>query len=300
MSKKGIARSIIVGFMLAMMAAVVFLIFIRDVGEASYEFTTTEKCKLSVERNAKYRFAGINLGDEIDCPTRNLVLDRESEEEAKMKIANSMYTCWKQFGQGRLDLFGGESIYCNICYIIDLKIDDPINDFEDYLMETPSPTENLYYYDYLSSFKTEKAQSVVKKKLDLDGIITDSELSDGKYAVIFVYAKGEQNFKKVIEQLTAQSSTGKVVTPIALGTGIAAGAGIGLAIIAAPVAVPVIVVVGTVAIVGVGAFSAVEYVGSVFNPDRHTEWIALNVLSPWNPDETPDILKNDLGCENLV
>ncbi len=306
MHKKGnLARMKVAGFVLAIFVAVVILAFLGKIGFVANETSVEEQCRASVIRNARYHIAGIELGSEIDCPTRKLELKKDlSEDEAKEKLANAMYKCWRQFGQGKLNLFSGNGVYCNVCYIVDVKTKDPLTGFTEYLLTTPSPAENMYYYDYLSSFETSKADEVLGE-IDLNGIkLDDYEISnkpgENKYAVLFVYAKGQDNFEKVKRQLLAQSTAGKVITPVATGIGVAAGVGTAVAIITAPVSVPVIIVAGTAVAVGTGVFVATQWVGSLFNPDSPPDWAAFNLLRVWNPDETPTILKNELGCRQFV
>ncbi len=306
MSKKGnLARMKVAGFVLAVFVAVVILSFLGKISFVANEISVEEQCRASVIRNARYHVAGLELGSEIDCPTRNLELKNDlSQDEAKEKLAKAMYTCWRQFGQGKLNLFSGDGVYCNVCYIVDVKTKEPITGFTEYLLKTPSPTENKYYYDYLGSFETTKADEVLGE-IDLNRIrLDDYEISnkpgDNKYAVLFVYAKGQDNFEKIKRQLLAQSAAGKVITPVATGVSIAAGVGTAVAIITAPVSVPVIVVVGAAVAVGTGVFVATQWVGSLFNPDSPPDWAAFNLLRAWNPDETPAILKEELGCRQFV
>lgn len=331
MFKKGnLARTKLAGFILAIFMAVVFLAFTGNVSMTASDVSVEEQCRASVIRNARYHIAGLDLGSEIDCPTRKLELKKEySEKEAKEKLARAMYGCWRQFGQGRLNLFSGEGVFCNVCYIVGVNTEEPLINFTEYLMTTPSPTENMYYYDYLSSFETSKAGEIVGdielSQLRLEGDEVSNEEGENKYAILFVYAKGQDNFEKISRQLFMKSPAGKAVTPIAFGSGVAAGVGTAVAIttvaglfttgtgvvvtlgsvstvvvLTAPVAVPVIIVAGTAVAVGAGVFIATEWVGTLFNPDSPPEWAAFNLLREWNPDETPEILKDELGCQVFV
>ena len=338
MPKKGeLARAKLAGFALAIFIAVILLAFTGRISLLGEELSVTEQCRASVIRNARYHIAGIDLGSEIDCPTRKIVLEKENDEEAKEKIANSMYTCWNQFGEGRLNLFSGEGVYCNVCYIIDVKTKEPITDFTDYLKTTPSPEENIYYYDYLSGFKTSdskesgvlhkaqrllnsdlrKAEGLELQQLNLKGDVINT---DSKYATIFVYAKGTENIEKLVRQIGLQSAAGKVITPIAIGSATAAGISTGIAvayagssivavvgvisgipvIMVAVVGAPVIVVAGAAVGAGVLVFAATELVGSLFNPDSPPEWSAFTVLRPWNPAQATETLWDELGCTEFV
>lgn len=331
MSKKGdLAKTKLAGFILVVVMAVVFLAFTGKISMTANDVSVEEQCRASVIRNARYHVAGINLGSEIDCPTRKLELKKDySQKEAKEKLARAMYGCWRQFGQGKLNLFSGDGVFCNVCYTVDVNTKEPITDFTDYLLKTPSPTENMYYYDYLSSFETSKAGEIVGnlelKQLKLQGDEISNKEGENKYAILFVYAKGQDNFEKIKRQLFMKSQAGKAATPIAMGVGVAAGVGTAVAIttvaatfttgavgvatlgtistvvvLTAPVSVPVIIVAGAAVAIGVGVFVATQWVGSLFNPDMPPEWAAFNLLRAWNPDETPKILKEELGCKEFV
>ncbi len=331
MSKRGnLARTKLAGFILVLVIAVVFLAFTGKISTIANDVSVEEQCRASVLRNARYHVAGIELGSEIDCPTRKLELKKEySQKDAKEKLARAMYGCWRQFGQGKLNLFSGDGVFCNVCYIVDVKTTEPIINFTGYLLKTPSPAENMYYYDYLSSFETSKAGEILGdielNQLRLEGDEISNREGENKYAILFVYAKGQDNFEKVKRQLFMRSAAGKAVTPIAMGVGVAAGVGTAVAIttvaatfttgavgiatlgtvstvvvFTAPVSVPVIVVAGAAVAVGAGVFIATEWVGTLFNPDTPPEWAAFNLLRAWNPSETPKILKDELGCTELV
>ncbi len=310
MNKKGnLARMKLAGFILVLFMAVVFLAFTGKISRTANDMSVEEQCRASVIRNARYHIAGINLGSEIDCPTRTLELKKEyDQKEAKEKLARAMYGCWRQFGQGRLNLFSGEGVFCNVCYVVDVNTKEPITDFTGYLLKTPSPTENMYYYDYLSSFETSKAGEILGKlelvQIKLEDYEISNEKGDNKYAILFVYAKGQDSLEKIRKQLFMQSAAGKITTPLAAGFGVAAGIGTSAGIVAyiagAPVTVPATIVVGAGVVGGILVATGIEAVGLMFNPDTPPEWAAFNLLRAWNPDETPKILKDELGCQEFV
>ncbi len=299
----GLAKNKLAGFILVLVIAVALLAFIGKISFKTNDISVEEQCRASVLRNAQYHVAGIELGTNIDCPTRTLELkESDSDKEAKKKLADAMYSCWRQFGQGKLNLFNENKVFCNVCYIVDVKTTSPINNFAEHLMTTPSPTENMYYYDYLSSFETSRAGEVLgeleKQKISLkDQGDLSNDKGSNKYAILFVYAKGQNNFEKIKRQLSGESAAGKVIAPIAIGLGVGAAAVI---LATAPVSAPVIAVVGASIGVGAGEFALTHFVGILFNADSPPEWAAFNFLIPWNPDETPAILQEQLGCKEFV
>ncbi len=316
MSKKAMfTQEHLQSFAVALVVMFILLWFVGSWKTVASETSVTEQCRTSVLRNARYHIAGLEIGSEIDCPTRTIELTDETEEQARKEVADGLYTCWKQFGQGELNMFSGNGVYCNVCFIVDVNTEKPITNLGNYLMTTSSPTEQMTYYDYLSNFKTPKAAEILKNvndglqkgKVNPDDIrfAGNSLEPDKKYAIIFVYAKGDEKFlkifdQKMVDQVLAKNDAGKIITGVAVTSGVAAGASVAIIAATAPVSVPVIVVVGGVAVATVGVFTGVEAVGAFFNPDQQYEWLAFNVLREWNPENTPDILKNELGCTELV
>ncbi|MBI2664767.1 hypothetical protein HYX10_05515 [Candidatus Woesearchaeota archaeon] len=314
MDKKGLVQSKTAGFVLVLIALVLWLAWTGKFSMVAEDLSVTEQCRASVIRNARYHVAGLDLGGEIDCPERSIDLKGKSQQDAKQIVADAMYTCAKQFGRGQLNLFKEEGVYCNVCYVIDVNTEKPIENFGDYLMTTPSPAENLYYQDYLAGFKTDAVSddSVVNKfqkffnrdlqvvdELELQTVKSADIKNNEKYAVIFVYAKGGNYIKKMVRQLAFQGAAGRTVTTISIGSAAAAGTSVGLALVATP-AVPVVIVAGAAVAAGAAVFTATEFVGSLFSPDSPPDWAAFTVLRPWNVDETPDILTNELGCTRIV
>lgn len=307
-SKGVFAQNKIVYLVLAMIIGVILVYFTGQWNFFVDDTTVTERCKASVERNARYNIAGLELGSEIDCPTKHIIISG-SEEEAKEKIANAMYTCWKQFGRGKLRLFSEEGIFCNICYTIDLKTDSSVTNFTHYLLTTPSPTENMFYYDYLSSFQSSKAEKALSdvdreslSKLNKESLLE----TDTKYAVIFFYAKGEHWLDKATEILqkeaiaggaavasagivigatVASGVVGKVVLVALSGAAASASTGIGV-----PIAIGI--VVGTA--IGVGVYIGVKSILDFLETDD-TEWAAFTILREWNAEEL-----EKLECTELV
>ena len=315
LNKRGLAQKTVAGFALALAAAVVMLAFIGKFSFVTEDLLANEQCLASVEQNSRYHIAGIDLGSEVDCPTIKKVLEKESGEEAKEEVADAMYRCWKRFGRGQLNLFSGEGVFCNVCYIIDVNTKQPITGFGQYLMETRAPGENMYYYDYLRGFKSEMTEDPalvqdfqgffnnnleVVKDVELESLKTAEIENNETYSVIFVYAKGLNNIEKIIGQITLKSSAGKAITPIAVGSAVLAGATVVGIALTAPVSVPVLVVAGAAVATSAAVFAATEFVGSLFNPGSPPDWAGFTVLRVWNPEETPQILRDELGCQELV
>jgi len=46
----------------------------------------------------------VSLPSDIKCPTKYVKVDATNDEEIKKELADIVYDCWDQFGQGKLEL----------------------------------------------------------------------------------------------------------------------------------------------------------------------------------------------------
>ena len=189
------SQSRLVYLVLALIIGAVLFYFIFQ-ADRNIDKATDERCRISVERNARLRLGEIAIGPTLDCETRDITIGRGySQDEAKEKIAGEMYACWRQFGQGKLDLFKSEGIYCSICSRIKLETEDDITGFYEYLVKTNVPSLKTTYFEYLTGFSTPEAGGVIEVPDEVE--IVNLDLEKGKtYSVIFVYAKGKDEVGK--------------------------------------------------------------------------------------------------------
>ena len=297
------SQSRIAYLVLAMVICVILFYFASKWNSAVDDAASVEKCRISVERNARLKIGELRLGTELDCPVREISIGKNVKpEEAKEKIAREMYTCWKQFGRGKLDLFRENGVYCKVCSIIDLKTEENIDSFSEYLLTTPSPTKGLYYYDYLSSFETSRAEEIVGNslpELNRDG---EELIKDKTYAVIFVYAKGTDTWEKIKGQFKNGILQGaSIITGIGVGSkagGIAAGGAAAVSLLIPGVNVGVVAVVGGT-VVAIATYAFIQKTAWDLTTDQ-PEWFAFNVLREWqSSDESKNALE-DLNCEIVI
>ena len=290
-SKGMFSQSRLVYLVLALIIGAVLFYFIFQ-ADSNIDKAAEERCRISVERNAKLRIRELALGPELDCETREITV-KGSPEEAKEKIAGEMYACWRQFGQGKLNLFKGEIVYCNVCSLIELETKDGIEDFSNYLVETDVPSLKTTYYEYLSGFSTPRADEVVG--ISNPAAVSDEILETGSiYSVIFVYARGKDNIAKLKNHIQT-----KEIHAASLGIGATAGVIATVALAATPLTGGLSIAVGAGIVTGIAVFSAVESGAWIF-ADEHVEWYALSVLRVWTEGKTEDILKDALGCNSVV
>ena len=304
--KRGIEKGTLVLLILALLIMIWYFGFQKSTKAYADQSLAVTACKASVDRNARLHIRGIEFPAKVDCPAQSITVnDADSTFQQKEKIARSMYDCWWEFGQGKLNLFSDEGVYCNVCAYVDVKTKDSITGLPDFLLNQQSPDKNgLTYSDYLTSYNTQNAQKIV-------GEIKTQELVESQYegklpgnnlyAVLFVYAKGEDGRKRLKDHFTLNTNiegqlglTFGILGGAAVGTGLAGtSALVGMATLGAVTGPPGWAIIGTAVVVG----ASVGFISSFFATDKNYEWSAFTVLRQWN--KGTDTLLNNFGCNIL-
>jgi hypothetical protein len=301
LKKRGLENEMVVMLILAVAIAVFSMIFINQTKYSASDSIDVTSCYSSVKLNSNLHLRGIEFPTNINCPARKLeVADNTNEAEgnnaAAKKVADQMYYCWNQYGEGKLNLFNDDGTFCAVCAFIDVKTPTPIHKFPDYLTTATVPDQSgLDYTSYLTGFSTSKASEVL-------GVINGNTLlqnkdqaglpTNKKYAVMFVYARGRDRMQAITDHLTAQTTAGKVglVAGLAAGAGSWAAVAIGLGAVTGPI--------GWIAAgAGVGTMVAVERISYMFSAENMPQWMAFTALREWDATTTQDTLKNDFGCD---
>jgi len=261
---------------LMMLVIISILAFYGDVAAKFRSNDEKMACKTSVLEHAAAHLKIIDLSSDVKCPTRDISVDGD-EEKMKSQLATAMYDCWDQFGEGKLDIFGPDGIYCAVCNRVDFGSKGELTGFGNYLAFTSIPGKDISYLDYLNGYDTKKAQEAFSKtKMDpaWDKPIDMSK----KYSVIFVYAKGGDYVTRVFDAATKSYSIYSLgAGVVVLLTGIATG-GTGF-----------LVWGGIITVLG-GSATYVETGITMERPD-HAAFIVLR-------EYTEDQLKQ-LGCQTL-
>ena len=75
-------------------------------------------CKRSVKAHTLMNVQGINIVQELNCPTKYKTITGD-EEKIKEAIAEEMWTCWDNFGRGQYELFeASKEKFCVVCSVI--------------------------------------------------------------------------------------------------------------------------------------------------------------------------------------
>lgn len=311
--KRGIEKEGLV-LLISVVALLLFylLTVLKGASNAAESSADLAACKGSVIRNAQLRINGLEFPTDIRCPARNVLIKEKESDKANDLIAKEMYYCWDQYGEGKLNLFTDESTYCAICSFIHVDTNQPVTGLQDYLTQTQIPDKSgRLYSDYLAGFQTTRAEAVlgaIKNEPVVEKNMQSSLPGKNDYAVIFVYAKGNDQIRRVINHLTlstAESKVGLAYGAFAgLGAGTAAGGAVATGLMVAgavglAAGPPGWVVIGAGAAIGIAGGALTGWVISFFASPKVPEWAAFTVLREWNGADTAKILTDGLGCESL-
>jgi len=198
---------------LVLIIAIILIVFVGKVTQFMSRQTTVETCRLSVLAAAKSKVLVKPLVDSIKCKTRQIeITDKaillnkkkietfninnieETKNKIKRTIADEMYIAWYQFGQGKLnpygDFEGGSKCMISTQIRFDKSFNEKIPKIEGigtYLEDTPVPTKNFTYLEFLINGKVEKDLNFVQKMLAKEGIEGADFIDTSKlYYTLFV------------------------------------------------------------------------------------------------------------------
>ncbi|MBI4439180.1 hypothetical protein HY640_04570 [Candidatus Woesearchaeota archaeon] len=323
MSKANIAIGTVVMAALAL-AGLILILALTPGYRQGEDILSRQLCKESVIQHAKLHIKSFNPpAEQIKCPTAYLEIRDDKityeyrgkkkdigvsagkngkEQGIKKAMADEIYNCWEQFGEGKLDLFGGAKKYCNICSVISFKDKDTqVTGFYDYLMKNtvPEPAlakEGVTYLDYMQGY-TKKGRYDEKDLAENRKAIEEMKMdTKSDYSVIFVYAKSEPFIDNTIAFLQKfwESDSGKTAV---IGAALIAG---GIAISLTGVGLPA----GAAMIASAGGKFLIDWVivpkgitgafEAYSNKEQIKEWTAAVVFGRYDTGT----LKN-LGCEEI-
>ncbi|MCX6709846.1 MAG: hypothetical protein NTV63_02720 [Candidatus Woesearchaeota archaeon] len=274
LGKNALERESIVFFIIGALALIVLLFFMYNASRDAEENAQKQICKQSVLMYSKLMIGGKPLSESIKCPTKYISLpSSKSNSEIEKTIANEMYECWDNFGQGKLELFDTRNEkFCVICSSIKFSgAQKEIYGLGSFLATEKTPLGNETYLEFLGTgiedYEILKNQA---QSLDSEFKIDTSK----QYGIMFVYAK---------------KSRMSTIAKIGIGAGIAATAGIGLGLIASGAGLPV----GIVIIAKAAAIASVT--GSIIGSQAGAD------DSLWHPAvmfvETEKI--SEIGCTDI-
>lgn len=329
MNRKASAEATIIYLALFFVFTILMLSVIKASRQESETLITRESCGKSVERMDAFNRFGIPTSDTgLNCPVVVIKINNNDNEKNKEKIADGMYNCAKQFKRGEVELFSHDGVYCNVCYTFDIQVKEPITGFQKYIFEERIEHEpdKPTYYEYLQGFRSEGATKILgeldetvfvndietgkQKQVNFEDFLNAAKLEpESQHAIIFIYARGQDNIEKIYKHLTAQTTAGKAGLA-AGGVSFGAFATSGATRAATSVAIGLIrgsivvtpygwVALGAGLTVGAAAYGAAEYTTYFVSPDRHPEYASFFVFRKWDRETSPNELAYDIGCQYL-
>lgn len=292
LNKKGITPfNFLVMAIIILVMAMVLIFFQSDIIKFLTSTASDNLCKTSAYAQDFLKVSGEDIFEtmELDCPTRIVKVD--NEKDVLPVVAEELYTCWDNFGQGKLELFKPESgLYCVPCANIEFE---GLNGYHPglmkYLLVNKVPGGKQTYFEFLNgvSFKDDTYKNIdsVFQNVDQKSIYLEKPL-----VVMFTYGKQANWDKKLLAFYGFLTST--VTSSIG---GIFAVAEFGF--------LPGITVLGlgpvtTTALVGAVGITTIalttSYAGYWLGSDTSADWDAKVLIIPY----TEEGMKK-LNCQYL-
>ncbi|MBI2133343.1 hypothetical protein HYU11_01535 [Candidatus Woesearchaeota archaeon] len=314
--RKGVTVSAIMSLILLAITIFALLSYTGLITSGIESGFSREPCKQSVIRHSNLHIKSYNPPDEIiNCPPTYLEFEKTKYsieyrgktrsiklgDHAEKPIADEIYNCWNQFGEGKLDLFGGPKKYCSVCSIITFKEDMEINGYQflDYLRKNTVPNkelakEGITYLDYMRGKKGGiKPEIDTKNREELKQTTFDP---DSAYAVVFVYAKSEPMLENMMEFIGKywESNSGKI-SVIGGAVMLAGGFAVGVTGVGLPAGAALVVAGGAAIIRGITLETAMDASIEAYSKKNIIrDWTAFTIFGKYDEN-----LLKDLGCEEL-
>lgn len=292
-NKKALGWEAILAILVVIVTIIIILLFQARLKEIYTNLTSKNICKSSVKAMDVVSIKNIAISSDIKCPLQRIEIKEKNPEQIKREFARLYYNVCDEFGQGSLNLFGKrETTFCVIRDKITFSQKDAIiNDFGKYLAEENIPGQQLTYAEFCSGYKTGRAVELFKDQ----ELAQFSEMpidTNKEYAVIFVYAKGEEEIREIIKFLFGTSESHIAMY---IGAGLVTGGGLLVYTgKGAVLGVPLVIAGKAIAGGGLALFSGASLVNYFTNENLKMEWASFFLIREFNEDE----LKK-LPCEYL-
>lgn len=129
-NRKGVtAYEVIIGFILAILAfAIIYLILTNIIAPMLGEYTIRKTCQISALATEWTSIHTFGIGSPVfslKCKPVDTKITTKDKEAIKGILADDMYKCWEQMGQGKLKIYSdwgvGSDVQCVVCSIIKPK-----------------------------------------------------------------------------------------------------------------------------------------------------------------------------------
>ncbi len=277
-------------FILMVVILTFFFVFLGKVREVYSKNADKGICATSVLANDRFslldRYVVVGSGKvtelHLRCPTKKITIDNKGEESTKERLARELYGVCQEFNQGNLDLFGNEEgIFCVIRELVEFKNKGKkIKGFLPYLEENNPPGQDISFSKYCNPHRTADIERIYsemtpEQRQKFEGEYIDT---DKRYAIIFLYAKGEESIKRLANTFVGDSPT-HITMYIALGS---------FAVLSSFVSLPLTIAAGLLSTAGISA-----YFSWIF--EQNPQHASFFLIREYNREEL-----SKLGCEKVV
>jgi len=184
LNNKKAVQTVLMGLIIILIVLIIMVLIVRTYNEKIGEQAAKDLCRVSVLSKSKTKAFGVEGGSYLNCPANYIEINKdgiffndekdvnlkgktkqEKEEIIKRFLANQLYDCWYQFGEGKIDFLGDWDVgiwgdkRCFPCAKIELKDNFltafTYGDFEQYLRDTIYFKKSTYG-DYMFPFYNNK------------------------------------------------------------------------------------------------------------------------------------------------
>ena len=238
---------------------------------------------------------------DIKCPTHQETIKKsDSDEEASQKIATAWARCWANWHRGQAVLFNDTGTYCHVCHIFTFENREQLEGLYTYMRTHNVPGTEMNYLNYLTPFSTQETGYVEYFPTELSEdqkkeVGETLDLENDKYAIIFLYAKGQSNIDELMQGNRLELLLGGTgLAFIGVSTALYGIAGISTALTAAATTGAAMswnpvgwAILGATAVAAAGTiiYAAIE-------AGEPPQWMAVTFFVPYNPDTI-----EALGCK---
>ncbi|NQU78339.1 hypothetical protein HQ545_01075 [Candidatus Woesearchaeota archaeon] len=160
-SKKSMSFKLMLGIIMMIILILVLIPLFVNIYEGTEKMAYDAQCRASVMAYSKINSLPVSgesaSSAEIDCPTRFLSIPDDRPLEMNRDIANLLYNCWNNYGEGEILLFRQtEQKFCALCSVFDFEDrSGSLSGFIPYIATERIPTRlpggtRPTYYEYIN------------------------------------------------------------------------------------------------------------------------------------------------------
>lgn len=291
MKKGQLSQEVLIGVIIVLTITILSLFVVNKQLKSAQKHQELKECAQQVEAHKQMlKLTNGERGTEINCPTIYETLPAENADEMQFQIAERMRYTWDAWDEGKGDLFVEEAAYCQPQYVLDFENNDlKVDNFAQFLIETPIPEKNYSYLQYFSGKTNDPEWSAEKLRDSELGNQVTSVNSSKRKVVLFYYLKDSNKIKEFMSTLTGTGGgalIGGVVGGAVFGT---AGGAICGTLTLGTLAVPC-AAAGAAAGKIIGSFVG-GFVGSQ-TKTKYPQHLSFILVRDYNAEELKEI-----GCE---